>query len=280
MNNDHVSPTDTLLLDDQKLQELVAAGLKAQRIKIHSDFSITVDGTLLPTTALPRPASASKINSTNQLQFDGKTWTLQYQGIAIQQPNRVGLRYSAILIKNAGVEKHSSKMVTAAHGELVDVVNESTISEEDVAVEEGREDSRGDITYPIVTQEFRDEILPDKDRTFVLDLLEKEETQLTRLKIKGWPEPIKQKELEIEQIKDYLKKTRFMGRNVCFPGRAESDRKSVAKAIKEAIKKIAAEHPSLAEHLRKSIKTGEYCSYQPKTKTEWQVAMSDKKWRQ
>jgi len=69
------------------------------------------------------------------------------------------------------------------------------------------------------------------------------------------------KEIEIEQIKDYSKYS-FQGSQRLLPRRAESDRKSVAKAI-SSHRQIAKKHPSLAEHLCTSINTGEYCSYKP-----------------
>jgi hypothetical protein len=226
-----------------------------------------------PISASGRQAKADK--KANKFQFDGHTWTLQYEGKVVFEKSRLGLFYIALLIQRGGGEIHVTKMITKAHGEEVDVFNEPELLEGDVAV--GGQDENDDENPGgyVVTTEFRDEILSDEDRGFVLDLLEKAEVELVRLKIRGWPEPIKQQELIIEQIKDYLRKTRFMGHNVCFAGRAEPDRKSVAKAINQAIAKIAKKHPALAEHLRKpTIKTGEYCSYKPTPDVHWEVAIA------
>jgi DICT domain-containing protein len=65
---------------------------------------------------------------------------------------------------------------------------------------------------------------------------------------------------------------RYHGRNIHFAGRAEKDRKSVAKAIKVAIGKIAKKNPALAAHLREAIQTSVFCSYAPAMAVNWEVA--------
>lgn len=51
-----------------------------------------------------------------------------------------------------------------------------------------------------------------------------------------------------------MHKHRLFGRNKCVATRAECDRKSVMKAIRSAIGKIAEKHPALAEHFTDSIR--------------------------
>ena len=49
----------------------------------------------------------------------------------------------------------------------------------------------------------------------------------------------------------------------------ERARKAVAGRIKEALTRINAVNPLLAEHLTKSIHTGYLCSYEPEPLTSW-----------
>jgi hypothetical protein len=44
---------------------------------------------------------------------------------------------------------------------------------------------------------------------------------------------------------------------------AERARTNVQKRIRDAQKRIAEHHPSLAAHLERTIKTGVFCSYEP-----------------
>ncbi|MGH7803404.1 MAG: hypothetical protein ACREQJ_03590 [Candidatus Binatia bacterium] len=44
---------------------------------------------------------------------------------------------------------------------------------------------------------------------------------------------------------------------------AERDRVNVTKGIKEAVKKIALQHPELGIHLEQGVRTGAFCRYVP-----------------
>jgi hypothetical protein len=51
----------------------------------------------------------------------------------------------------------------------------------------------------------------------------------------------------------------------------EKARKSVSKAITEAIASLAASHPALAGHLKKFVSTGKQCIYSPFDGAIWDV---------
>jgi hypothetical protein len=220
-------------------------------------------------------------NLPNKFLFDGKTWTLQFDDKVVVEPDRLGLHYIQQLIQSAKKEIHSSNLVTGAYGESYEVMDAKDLLESGVAITEADENEIADgVDLQVVTTEFRDEILPEDNRVFVFGLLEKEYKFLSKLESKGHSdEVLKQKEKikeDIQAIQKYLDDHRYHGKSVCFDTRAEKNRKSVAKAIKDAIGKIAKKHPSLAEHLRKSIKTGIFCSYEPEVDLHWEVA---EKWR-
>jgi hypothetical protein len=49
----------------------------------------------------------------------------------------------------------------------------------------------------------------------------------------------------------------------------ERARKAVANRIRDALSRIEAAHPDLGRHLRNSVRTGTFCSYQPERPTTW-----------
>jgi hypothetical protein len=55
---------------------------------------------------------------------------------------------------------------------------------------------------------------------------------------------------------------------------SERARASVTRAIRQAILRIAAYHPSLGAHLERGIKTGAYCAYapDPQARMVWDVS--------
>jgi hypothetical protein len=50
---------------------------------------------------------------------------------------------------------------------------------------------------------------------------------------------------------------------------AERARSTVTRRIRDAISLIEQEHPELGRHLRASVRTGAFCSYQPETEQRW-----------
>ena len=52
---------------------------------------------------------------------------------------------------------------------------------------------------------------------------------------------------------------------------AERARKAVANRIRDAVSRIEANHPALGRHLRASIRTGTFCSYEPERTVTWTV---------
>ena len=252
---------------------LVTEALNSGRVKINPDGSFTVDGIPLA-TGMPAGGgqAAPGENVANQFQFDGKAWTVKYDGVTVVESNMLGLGYILMLIQRKGKEIRVTDMVTAAYGGPENIMREDELLEGDVALNENADEITGEMHTSVVTSEFRDEILPDEDRGRVMEVMEMAQKRLAMLESKGLPREVLKLKEEIREVEDYLKRTRFMGKNICFPCRAESDRKSVAKAIKHAIGKIGKKHAALAEHLRESIKTGAYCSYRPKSNTCWEVA--------
>ena len=52
---------------------------------------------------------------------------------------------------------------------------------------------------------------------------------------------------------------------------AERARKAVTGRIRDAISHIEAQHPQLGRHLRRSVRTGSFCVYDPPEPTAWRL---------
>ena len=61
------------------------------------------------------------------------------------------------------------------------------------------------------------------------------------------------------------------GRDRKMGDSSERARSAVPWRIRHAIKKLEVVHPALARHLRVSLKTGVFCSYEPEKETHWFV---------
>jgi hypothetical protein len=59
------------------------------------------------------------------------------------------------------------------------------------------------------------------------------------------------------------------GRSRSFASSSERARKAVSTRIRLAIDRIEAVHPPLARHLRNSVRTGTFCSYEPESPVTW-----------
>jgi hypothetical protein len=52
---------------------------------------------------------------------------------------------------------------------------------------------------------------------------------------------------------------------------AERARSAVTQRIRDAMTRIEAEHPSLGAHLRRAVRTGLFCVYEPDGPVDWEI---------
>ncbi|MEM9515950.1 MAG: hypothetical protein AAGA42_13950 [Actinomycetota bacterium] len=84
---------------------------------------------------------------------------------------------------------------------------------------------------------------------------------------------IERAQIEFDQIVDELSRAHGLGGRQRTTGdAAERARSTVTWRIRAAIKKIDAELPSLARHLRASVRTGTWCQYAPEHAVDWSVS--------
>ena len=64
------------------------------------------------------------------------------------------------------------------------------------------------------------------------------------------------------------------GRSRLLGEGAERARKAVTARLRDAVNRIERRNNSLGAHLRESIRTGQHCSYSPKTETSWLIRIN------
>jgi TolB-like protein len=99
--------------------------------------------------------------------------------------------------------------------------------------------------------------------------IEAELAEAARANDPGRAEPLEE---EKERLLDEMRKaTGLGGRDRKMGDSSERARSAVTWRIRHAIKKLEVVHPALARHLRVSLKTGVFCSYEPEKETRWFV---------
>ena len=77
---------------------------------------------------------------------------------------------------------------------------------------------------------------------------------------------------ELDRLVDGLASTLGIGgRSRKLGSAAERARSSVTWRIRNAIRKVAAAHPRLGQHLDNAVRTGTFCVYRPETPVDWLV---------
>lgn len=197
-----------------------------------------------PVAVLPAPA-----REVNSLILRGDYWELCYDGRSALIEDCRGLRYIAILVQHAAAAKgplHAAELVSLATGKRAGTV--------ELAVKE-----------PVI-----DAVAEQR----IIKRLEEIAFERNTADARNDYEAVARLDEEVERITDELAQTRTgRRRRGTFNDAGERARKAVAKAINDAIAKIAA-HPNmkvLAQHLSAAIRKGQWLSYGGGV--EWQVEL-------
>ncbi|MGH9246755.1 MAG: ATP-binding protein [Acidimicrobiales bacterium] len=229
-----LDPLDRNAGDDERAASLLREAAEAYR-DLGLDRWITVIQRHIAATETPPPSPPAA--AINVFQRTGTVWTLAFAGAAVHLPDAKGLRDIARLLGRTGVEVH-----------VLDLVD-SKVSEGDTGV---ALDARARDEYRARLVELE------------ADLEEAEAgNDLARVEA-------------IAEERDFL--LREISAAFGLGGRArrggdaaERARAAVAWRIRDSLKKIEALHPALARHLRNSIRTGVFCSYEPEQPIDWSL---------
>jgi hypothetical protein len=189
-----------------------------------------------PVIALPEPAPPSR----NALALRGQFWEIRYEGRSAIVEDCRGLRYIAVLMRDAGPDSgpiHAKELVALTTGQAGATELER---KEEVLDTVARRQLLGRLQ----------EVASDRDRACAAEDFDRAEKL----------------DAEYERIATELSRAQTAGkgrRGGTFSDGGEKARKAVGKAISEAIARIAS-HPdlsALAEHLSSTIRKGQWLSY-------------------
>jgi hypothetical protein len=184
---------------------------------------------------------------------EGEFWSLTYEGVVARLRDSKGLRDIARLLGTPGREVAA---VDLAGGELVDIARRAaTVGDLGLSVE-------GD------AGEALDAEARAQYRVRLSDL----EEEISEADADNDPEKASRAREEREFLLAELGAAVGLGgraRRVFDP--AERARKAVTGRIRDAISHIETAHPQLGRHLRRSVRTGSFCVYDPPEATDWRL---------
>ncbi|HET6714776.1 MAG TPA: AAA family ATPase [Actinomycetota bacterium] len=199
--------------------------------------------------ALPGPSGsvdqddAAAPEPTSQFLREGQYWTIRHRDEMARLPDRKGMRYLAELLRAPGREVHVL--------ELLRLAEPGAPSRAEAGLESSDAFPADAILDPRAKREYRQRLLDLEE-----DLAEAESMHDV--------ERVGRSKLEIDAITHELVSAAGLGgRDRRMPTPAERARVSVTKAIRGAVRAIAADCPELGSHLEASVRTGRLCSYSP-----------------
>jgi hypothetical protein len=265
-HNSGLSHVGTLPVEIVQAATLIAAALNSGRVKIKPDNTVTVDG--VPPRKAPLPGggdlTSAAGNQPNIFQFNGKIWTLRFDGKLVTERDKVGMHYIHTQLQKPFIGVKSSELVAAINCHQFNCVKPEQVLVQDYD-ENSPKNSKLSPADSIPVDAKVDMTALQQIRKQVKVLKGELESYLAN----GEELAAKEAEDEIKKINKYLKESCIKVRSGIFTSAGDKNRKSVSVAIARAIRSIEKVHPALAKHLKNSIKTGFSCCYTPEKETEW-----------
>jgi tetratricopeptide (TPR) repeat protein len=228
---------------EKSLYEAVAAyrelGLETHVEAVAGDFSgARREERVLPATC-------------NVFRRDGELWTLSYEGTEARAKDSAGMEVIRRLLAQPGMELH-----------VLDLVSTPASAPAPGGAGPARPGPEGD------AGEMLDAQARQEYKRRVAEL----EEEIDDARAKGDLGREEALSAEREFIVAELSAAYGLGGRIRRThDRAERARTAVKKRLQSALDRLDRAHPSLARHLRNSIRTGRFCSYQPEQATTWEL---------
>ena len=203
--------------------------------------------------ASPEAVRRSAVEQANLFRRDGEYWTVGHRGLVVTLRDTKGLRDLGRLLAEPGREFHVLDLMTDGTGARS--IPPSQAAEAGLAVEGWGE--------PVI-----DEAARAHYKRRITEL----EAELEEAQERGDGEALAAAREELDALITALTAAYGLaGRPRRSPDPVERARKAVTRRIRNAMRRIARAHPRLGQHLAASIRTGEFCSYQPERDIVWSV---------
>jgi hypothetical protein len=191
-------------------------------------------------------------SDANVFRREGEFWTLTFNGHTARLKDAKGLRDISELIARQGRELHVADLIAGSEGVAV-AATMANVSERRSATTTSAEpilDERARAAYRRRLNELREE-------------LEEAEQFSDAARAERARE-------EMDMVAGELASALGLGgRPRTATTAAERARKAVAQRVRNALRRLEAEHPTLARHLDRSLRMGSFCSYSPEHPVDW-----------
>jgi hypothetical protein len=228
--------SDAVATLGSRLGEERFAALAARGAAMGQDELLAfIAGEVEPLLSEVEEPSPAKSSGTNEFRREGEVWLLTYAQRSCQLRGAKGLQYLAALLARPGHEVHVFDLVGGGiHG-----------------------GGTGTALDAEAKAAYRRRLAE----------LETEEAEAMKW---GDSERAVRARLEAEAVTAELATAYGLsGRPRSGADPTERVRKAVTNRIRDALGRIDDAHPSLGRHLRNSVRTGTFCSYQPERQTTW-----------
>jgi hypothetical protein len=194
-----------------------------------------------PVVSLPSAFPAGEALAENQWRRDGDIWTIHYFAHTVRMKHTKGLADIARLLVNPGSE------IAAV-------------------------DLYGDRAAPAVPEGHLGDVLDAQARAAYRRRLAELEEELADAEAMNDRGRAEKAHAERDFLATELSAAVGLGGRPRITGDPrERARKAVTNRVRLAINRVAAVHPALDRHLRHSIRTGVFCSYEPEHPTAWRL---------
>ncbi len=192
------------------------------------------------------PPASERGSAGNAFTRDGDGWLLAYAGVEVRLADSLGLHDLAALLANPGRSFHVTDL---AAGVFVGGIGHA-----------GQAPSSGRTGEPGAVVDIAERARAEFRRRLA---------ELDRELADGSADPVQVALAWAERdvVAAELAATTAPGEREEDP--AERARRSVAARIRLSLDRIDAAHPALGRHLRHSVRTGTFCSYEPEMPTTW-----------
>ena len=217
--------------------ELGAARATFERIGALYQEARAGEKPLRSSTTVASPAAATVFRR------EGDYWCVVFDGRTARLRDSRGLQYLARLLAEPGRELHALDLVAAGRAEPDPGANEPTLVAD-----------LGD------AGEMLDRSARDAYRRRLSEIEEDVEEAKAMGDIPRAEQACAEREFLVREL---ARAVGLGGRERRVGSAAERGRSAVTRAIRQSLARIREHHPSLGEHLDRTIKTGTYCAYLP-----------------
>jgi predicted ATPase len=244
-------------LEAQGLAELSAELAEELRVAslappLLGDVGPAVVGELraLETASQATPVTEAPAPAAEVFRREGELWLLSYAGIDAHLPDLKGLHDIARMLGSPGEEIHCLELAAAAAGGTA-----RTAADEGLGV-----------------QGHAGELLDERGRAEFKRRIADLREQVELAEAAGDSVRAERAQEELDGVTEALAAAFGLGGRARRAGDpAERARSAVTWRIRSAVSKVQAAHPELGAHLRSSVRTGTFCSYQPERPLRWSL---------